>query len=1227
MNKFIKKCFDEMDVTGAYIMLPQVRNRAKRIREVVKDMKLKDAIPSKRIKLGKIHQMEATLAQLMNVEKKMLSIKRGKQPKSLEWKELESCFQSRIKTGIIINHKYKCPEMFLKKSFCMFKNKVSPILKMQMLKINVVVSMIYELPTKENEISIKSFATKNAEIDLTSDLRCWYATHITNPILTKIEEYQLKESGWALKSILNMKVNMCRFNPMTAGNSTFVKLPKEIINKRAVLNIENRNDNLCFLHCINAALNPCSKKGLNPIRISSYPKLDNLNIDYKNFDFPFKLNNVTKFAKLNDLNINVYTFEIVKKQLKFVPIILTKNFESKLKTIHLLIIPSNNNTFHFCLIKNLSRLVSSFLSKNKKAKYICDRCLHYFSNQELLNNHENDCRVYNMCSIEMPAENDKILKFNNFSNSNKVPIVIYADFECLLQKTNKKLPSSEFSHITKEHKPFSVGYYLKCSYDDNLSRYDSYRGRNCSEWFIKQLVGIVDDLEKKYKNILKMNLTKDNQILFDNSSTCHICKLTISKLDTKVRDHCHLTGNYRGAAHQACNLNYKNTFNIPVVFHNLSNYDSHLFIKELANLEGEQVFLLPLNDEKYISFSKKIQNSKIKLKFIDSFRFLDSSIEELASHLTESQKIILKKHFPKSQHFNLLSRKGVFPYEYVDCWKKLRENKLPPLKDFYNELHNSGISASDYEHACQVWKIFNLKTLGEYSDVYLKTDVLLLADIFENFRNTTLKSYDLDALHYVTIPSLSYDAMLKHTQIELELLTDIDMKLFIEKGIRGGISQCCHRYAKANNKYMNNFDKNKPSQFLMYFDVRNLYGYAMSQYLPFNNFRWVQKENFNKIDLKDLSQKNNVGYIFEVDLEYPIELHDSHSDLPFCAEHMVPPGSKSNEKKLLTTLFNKKKYVIHYMALKQCLEQGIKISQIHRILRFNQKPWLKSYIDLNTHLRKNAKNEFEKKLYKLFINAVFGKTMENLNKRRDVKLVSKWEGRYGAQTLISKPNFNHISIFAEDLAAIELNKTSILFNKPIYIGFSILDLAKTVVYDFHYNFICKHYKDKSKLLYTDTDSLIYSFTSFDHNENDDIYNLMFKNLDKFDTSDYPPTHKMFSLKNKAVYGKMKDECNGKVMEAFCGLRSKMYSIKYDEKEIKKSKGTNLSIVRDLTFNNYYDCLMHNSRVQKFQNNIRSQKHKIVQIKQYKIVLSPFDDKRFICSNNINTLAWGHYKID
>ena len=368
----------------------------------------------------------------------------------------------------------------------------------------------------------------------------------------------------------------------------------------------------------------------------------------------------------------------------------------------------------------------------------------------------------------------------------------------------------------------------------------------------------------------------------------------------------------------------------------------------------------------------------------------------------------------------MLLRKGVYPYEYIDEWDKFNEKVLPGKESFYSNLPLENISEIYYAHANNVFKKFNINNLGEYHDLYIRSDTLLLADIFENFRQSCLKNYELDPAHFVSLPGLAWQACLKKTNVELELLTDYDMLLMIEEGIRGGIFHAVLRYAHANNQYKNDYDKKKKSSYIQYLDANNLYGKAMTEKLQVKGFRWM--EDISKIDedfVKVYNKNNNKGYILDVDVD--------HSDLPFLPERMVI----NNTKKLVCNLNDKKNYIVHINVLKQALDHGLKLRKVHRIIEFEQESWLKEYIDVNTELRKKANNDFEKDFFKLMNNVVFGKTMKNVRKHRDIKLVKSDKKR---NKLVSEPNFHTMKLIDSNLAIIEMRKVKVKMNKPIYLG-------------------------------------------------------------------------------------------------------------------------------------------------------------------------------------------------
>ncbi|XP_060847585.1 uncharacterized protein LOC132927141 isoform X1 [Rhopalosiphum padi] len=507
-----------------------------------------------------------------------------------------------------------------------------------------------------------------------------------------------------------------------------------------------------------------------------------------------------------------------------------------------------------------------------------------------------------------------------------------------------------------------------------------------------------------------------------------------------------------------------------------------------------------------------------------------------------------------------------------------------------------------------------------------------------------MRAYNLDAAHYFTAPGLSFDAMLKFTGQKLQLLHDYDMLLMYENGIRGGLVQASMRYAKANNAKTPGYDDTKEKSWIVYQDCNNLYGWAMSQYMPYGGFNWVEP-TLN--GLNDLDDTSPIGRIYEVDVWYPKELHDKHNDLPFLPQNSIPRGSKV--RKLMATFEKKENYVIHYRNLQQAIKNGLIVEKVHRVIQFNQSDWLAKYIELNTEMRKKAKNEFEKNFFKLMNNAVFGKTMQSKRKEMKMELVS-CERRL--QKLINKTTFKHCTNYNENLNAVALENKIIKFDKPIYIGkyififsifiihlliyifigFAVLDISKTLMYDYHYNVMKKHYKDKIKLMYTDTDSLVY------HINTDDFYKDLADNpslLDRMDTANLPSVHPCYVADRKKSPGFFSDEVDGNVVSEFCALRAKSYAFNVYAgledvvREQIKAKGVRQHVVKNhMTLEDHVKCLFGEAGVEAYKENvsIRSFKHKLMTIKTRKLTYNSYDDKRVVLDDKIHTLAHGHYSL-
>ena len=796
----------------------------------------------------------------------------------------------------------------------------------------------------------------------------------------------------------------------------------------------------CFKWCIARACNPVKS---NSERVTKKLQEQAEELNWKGVNFPTSFSDIHQFEKNNKISLVVLGYD-VKDEVSILRVPKEKNE----KTVALLLIKDEDGNKHYCLVKNLSRLLAFQVSKGNRKRHYCHYCPNGFNTEISLMNHKEYYLEHDCVKIEFPekGEND-LLKFINHERMHKVPLVIYADFECFTKPFNKRVadellrvaastaknnqgwlgwlksfilslfgkrsepaneenpassrgwvdrvvslvpnlfrktqrvaenevssseqqrslhnqqdPNKGFTNQYQKHEPSGFCYYVKRFddriYEHNIVSYTKKTDENITQIFVNKLEETVKKIHNEFKFTKKMIYRKEDKDNYENSTDCYVCEGELG--DDKVRDHCHFSGRYRGAAHNKCSLKLRRPDYIPVIFHNLEGYDSHLFMKNLGVTDGN-IERIRKNEEKYISFTKSIvvdtytdkKTAKLKIvkkniRFTDSFKFMSSSLGKLADNLGRDKFYGISKCFPEEK-LDLLLRKGVYPYDFVDSLDKLNEKELPPKEEFYTKLNDEGISDEDYNHAQKVWKEFVMKSMRDYHDLYLMSDVLILTDVFESFREVCLDNYKLDPAWYYTSPGLSWDAMLKLTKVELDLLTDPEMYLMIVKGIRDGVSMISTPYSKANNPYTGDkYDPNSPAKYIPYLDANNLYGWAMSKSLPIHEFEWMNEE--------DLNNWENIPCIFEVDLEYPQELHDKHNDYPLAPEKF----KVGKVEKLIPNLYDKKKYVIHRDNMKQYKSLGMKITKIHKGIKFHEEPWLEKYITLNTKLRTEAKNDFEK---------------------------------------------------------------------------------------------------------------------------------------------------------------------------------------------------------------------------------------------------------------------------
>jgi len=549
------------------------------------------------------------------------------------------------------------------------------------------------------------------------------------------------------------------------------------------------------------------------------------------------------------------------------------------------------------------------------------------------------------------------------------------------------------------------------------------------------------------------------------------------------------------------------------------------------------------------------------------------------------------------------------------------------------------VTDAEYQRAIDVWNSFNCQTIEDYQNIYVRSDVALLACVMENTRNMLYNKYSLDLSHYVSLPMVASDACLKYTNQKLDLITDPTMHLWVEEMIRGGFCGTGSiRATQANNKYMSNYDSSRPSTYISYVDATNLYGWAMSQPLPTTNINWIPEDQIIRLRtapsrfINAIPAENEVGYIFEVDLRIPEHLHDKFNDYPPCPvtrkvdegdlayyqqELKDKLGSDVGAEKLILDLHDKKNYRVHYKLLQLYLELGVEITHVHAGIQFQQSKWMKSYIDRNTEMRNLSTSDFQKDFWKLLNNAIYGKQLENKRGRENIIMVFD---ETSALNLIRKPTIKEIIPIDEDLSLYKMKRKSVKLDSPKIVGACILDYAKLLMYEIYYKFYKAKYGENVKLVYTDTDSLILEI------QTDDLYQDMADNPYWFDLSTYEG--KFHSTANAKVIGKFKDEYANKVISQVIAVRPKMYWVGLDSgEELKKAKGiSRLAVKNQVTKEDFVDAIELDVSSTVSMIGFRSRRHQIFTEHMVKTGINAFCCKRFRM-DAISSLAYGHKDIN
>ena len=990
---------------------------------------------------------------------------------------------------------------------------------------------------------------------------------LINDIICSISSFSSHGSGWTIESLDKVDVKIMRYSPIRG--SSYLSLDPALCNNQNLINIRNFADNNCFLYCFTAGYhlkfgpdlmkdNRLFRPRTNPL--TYHPSNAATHQAVGDFEMPMSLNRIDRFEDLNQVQVNVFRYE--KKALLPLRISKHKDFNFVLD----LLLLSNGNTHHYVLITDLYKLICSVRGKSYRSRSVlCRNCFYVCSSLNSYRDHQRTCLQNAPAEITMPTEENKFVKFKHLQARAHLPFVVYFDLESLIVPvdTVKNDPNRSSTTTLEHHVPCSFCIVVVEHGNPSPVMVEMERGPNVMDKFIQVMEKLARDFYNKKRQ--HVNFIGTPPVASDDATICWLCENCFESGDAKVLDHCHYTGKFLGWAHNQCNLMRKTTVFTPVFAHNLQNYDMHHVFKALQSCNrGNQFSIVPSTEEKFISLEMRVfiksyrdkngveKNVYEKLRFLDSFKFMGSSLAQLANNLPPNRFQLLDNYFSgmTNDQRELIKQKGYYPYSWVSSFSKFSSPALPPKSEWKNSLDSFAVTLTDdeYNHALNVFQSLNCHNFGEYHDIYLKCDTLILACVFEEFRSVCYGTYGLDCAQFFTASNLSGAAYLKVCKPELELLTCREMLDMTENLTRGGVSSVySKRLAIANNKFLPNYNPDKPSTFIIFIDANNLYGGIMEKRcLPLKNFEWV---NVNVEEVLSTPDDAQCGYILEVDLEYPDYLHEEHSDFPLAPtkdtvnrcwlsdyqlDLMRGLPSTCQNKKLLQTLHKKSRYTLHYVTLKLYVKLGLRVTHVHRIMRFTQSKWMAPYIQLNTNRRKLAANKFQQDFFKLMSNSAFGKLCEGKRNRVSVRVVRD-ENALLDET--QKSNVKTVNIIDQSLATVNSKQIKIAWDKPTLVGAVVLDLAKEFMFNFHYNVMKKNFD--CTLLYSDTDSFVYEIRT------DDFYGDLRKNEQVktlFDFSNMPTSNPLHNKSNERETLLFKDEMAGRLIREHCALKSKLYSV-------------------------------------------------------------------------------------
>ena len=1073
-----------------------------------------------------------------------------------------------------------------------------------------------------------------------------------------LDANEVMNSGYLITGISHILICIAKDGRHIKGygnKESHVSYPEKCPGRKGIILID------CHQDCVELTMVALLEKRYENItsnRVQRAAHYQRIRMKYFNFPrFPdglVKINDLNKIETKTNTNIMLYSLKRDGDGYN-ITLIRKGNNPSVIKSryLHLCTLLDSNHVFG---IPNIHTFLATIRYKNNSSRYlknktVCSYCMGAIPSEKL-ENHEELCKTFTSSACIKNLPKHKMYKFTRLNATELSPFVVVYDTETFKNEKNEhSLLAYSFIIIDKHNR-------VVCQELKTIGK--SQTSNEFANEFITDIDDCIAKVYEEYQALLNCNpvLTHEDDISHASKTSCEVCNIPSGVDIVKNRHHrwdqkleyneagLLVKGNYVGALCTQCNMLISAKYcELPVIAHNSGRFDSKFIIDGFREEHFKSIELLHKTGENFLNIKIKSNKGKFSLCYIDSFNFLSSSLETLINDLNVSQHTfsIFDNYFENVKSYpssviTKLKRKNVFPYEYITSVKQAYDTKeLPSMKGFYSTLKESDVTPENYSFACEMFKETGCNSLMDYLKLYLECDVLLLAEVVLAFRKEMVNRSGLDPLCFLSAPGFSMEAALFESKIKIELIKDVEIYTLFEKNIRGGFSCAIEGYYELNNKYLKHFKSDEANTFAVMLDFNSLYASCLVSDLPTGKIYELTPSEIESFTIDQALTNTNYSFCMLIDYEIPDDVKIKTDEFPLGLHHFTPNENDLSEftktllqngnmkanstSKLVASHLPQKNYLISLELLQHHTTLGLIATKIHRIFRFKKEPVFKSFIEKNIEARKQCTSKAKSNYLKLLNNSIFGKCLFNVRKHSEkIALVTN---KKQFETYINKHSLKECVPISENALLIKYHSNNIQLAYPLHIGFFILEKAKHFMYNFYYNVLKKKFGSNVKLCYTDTDSLLLRFNDVDVFEQFKVPPLS----DYVDTSNFNPSHELYSDHNKGKLGFLKSETGGDLIKEYVCLQAKCYSILLDDDKTKlAAKGVTSHKQHFLTHSLYKD--IHTLTKSSFNLNVSKLTKRCNIIKQTshnRRALSKVDNKRYWV-DSVSSLGYGHPKI-